>query len=278
MINFYKSQFLLLVVSWLAIVLFIVFGGVVLSSAFKLFMIFIAWIPGLLAIFYAKKEGITLPILKSSGKVLFVLALGVCTIALAFLFSLPFCMIRPVSSMKTLFPFIQYSLNASNTLSTLLFSSQVLMMLAVSFVYYSIIAVGQELMFRGYAWEKLKTLGFWRASWLIGLIFGVWVTPIVLIGMEYSAPDLMCVVVRISICVLVSPIMIYMRVISKGLLVPILYFGTIRSLSNLFPLLFQNADYLYLSMQGFVGIFSLLFINLILFLKTRKTPFLEYEL
>ena len=98
------------------------------------------------------------------------------------------------------------------------------MMLAVSFVYYSIISVGQELMFRGYAWEKLKTLGFWRASWLIGLIFGVWITPIVLIGMDYSAPDLMSAVVRIFICVLVSPIMIYLRAISKGLLVPILLF------------------------------------------------------
>ncbi len=268
----------MLVVSWLAIVLFIVFGGVVLSSAFKLFIVFLAWIPGLFAVFYAKNEGITLPIFKSSGKVLFALVLGFCTIALAFLFSLPFCLVRPLSSMKTLFPFVQYSLNASNAISSLLFSSQILMMLVVSFVYYSLVGFGHELMFRGYAWEKLKFLGFWKASWLIGLIVGVWLTPITLVGMEYSAPDLMCFVVRMFICVLVSPIMVYLRVTSKGLLVPVFYFGILRSLSNLFPLLFHNADYIYLSMQGVVGIFSLLFINLILFLKTRKTPLLEYEL
>lgn len=249
-----------------------------LSGAFKFFMVFFTWIPGILAIYYMKKEKMALPVLKSSGKILFVIYLAISTVVLAFLFSMPFCLIRSVASMKALFPFFQYSYGAESGFSSILLASQILLMLVMSLAYYVFASMGHELMFRGYAWEKLKFLGFWKASWLIGLIFSVWFVPMFLIGVEYPGTHLKSVVIQILICVLVSPIMVYLRVVSKGLLVPVLYIGIVKSLSNLFPFLFQSADYFYINLQGFAAIFSLLLINLILFLKTRKTPFLEYEL
>ena len=44
---------------------------------------------------------------------------------------------------------------------------------------------GEELGWRGFLQSEWKALGFWKSSWLIGLIWGVWHAPIVLQGYNY---------------------------------------------------------------------------------------------
>ncbi len=276
--NFLKSQFLTVLLSWMTTVTFISFGGAALSHSFKPFVFLYMWIPGLLALFFTKKEKISIPVFKRrENKLFFVISIAILTFVLSTFFSLPFCHIRSIESLRLLLPAFLQRLSIVNTFVSFtllwIFSG-----IVISIFFYMLGILGQELMFRGYAWEKLKHLGFWKASWVIGLVWGIWMAPLMWIGMEYPGSHTFAIGMKIIYSILLCPILIYLRIISKTILASAFFYGLLLHLSNLFPFLFQTTKHFHLGMQGLTGLSALLCINLILFLKTRKTPLLEYEL
>ena len=276
--NFYKSQLLLILLSWFITVAFIALGGAVLTTTFKFFLGIFMWIPGLLALFFSKKDGVSVPILRGGvSKLPFVVALALLTVTLATLFSLPFCQVRSIHALRMQLPLFLKNLSALNTYLSFIFLWLV-SGIVLSLFLYMVGLLGQELMFRGYAWEKLKGLGFWKASWILGLMTGVWMAPLMFIGMEYPGSHVLAISLKVVYSILLSPILVYIRIMTRGIVASAFFFGLVHHLSNLFPFLFESRQHFYLGMQGLTGLFSLVFVNLILFLKIRKTPLLEYEL
>lgn len=278
MSNFFKSQFLMLAFAWISVFIFISLGGTILATGYKLFIFFYFWIPGLVALYYAKKENLKLPLWKRGGnKIGFSILLAIICVSIAAFFTFPFCEMRSSERLMLLLPRFLHSLSEP----VMLLSFVVLWIMAgivLTCILYLVGIFGQEIMFRGYAWAKLKQLGFWKASWLIGLFWGLWIFPMILIGMEYFESQFVGALIRVLYSVLLSPLLVYLRIISKGLLAPSIFFGVLHHVSSIFPYLFHDVDQFYLGMQGFTGLVALGLINLILFLKTRKTPLMEYEL
>lgn len=46
--------------------------------------------------------------------------------------------------------------------------------------------LGEELGWRGFQFEETKLLGFWRSSLLIGVLWGLWHAPVIMMGYNYS--------------------------------------------------------------------------------------------
>lgn len=50
-----------------------------------------------------------------------------------------------------------------------------------------LVALGEELGWRGFLWQQLQPLGFTKANVILGVIWGLWHAPIILLG--YNFPD-----------------------------------------------------------------------------------------
>ena len=256
---------------------FIVTGGETYSK--YLFVLIGAYVftPALVAIYFAKKEKIKLPIFNTKYiKLLYAFLLALAVVVLTAFFDLPFCKLRSPESFTKLMPtFIQnFSLVNQYILFLLLWITLGIVVSSIQFLGF----LGLELMFSGYAWEKLKYLGFWKASWLIALYMGLWTSPLILVGIGYPGSPALGIPCSFIYCFLIVPIKIYLRIQSKVILTSALFFMLLTHFSNSFVYFFEMKNYLLSGVQGLTGFIALLFINLIIFLKTRKTPLLEYEL
>ena len=49
----------------------------------------------------------------------------------------------------------------------------------------AIVALGEELGWRGLLMHELKSLGFWRSSFAIGFFWGLWHLPMIVNGYNY---------------------------------------------------------------------------------------------
>ncbi|NHI16010.1 type II CAAX prenyl endopeptidase Rce1 family protein [Microbacterium excoecariae] len=68
----------------------------------------------------------------------------------------------------------------------------------VAIVQATVLAFGEELGWRGYLTTALAPLGFWPSAAIIGVVWGLWHAPVILLGYNFARPDagglaLMCV-------------------------------------------------------------------------------------
>jgi len=75
----------------------------------------------------------------------------------------------------------------------------------------AIVAFGEEYAWRGFLFDKFKRYGFWKASWLIGLIWGIWHIPVISEGWNYPQHPLIGMVFMIVFCLLISPLLVFIR-------------------------------------------------------------------
>ncbi|MBT5659349.1 MAG: CPBP family intramembrane metalloprotease, partial [Rhodospirillaceae bacterium] len=61
----------------------------------------------------------------------------------------------------------------------------VLIALGAGIIPNALAAAGEELGWRGYLWSEMRDKGFWRASMTIGIVWGFWHAPIILMGYNY---------------------------------------------------------------------------------------------
>ena len=72
----------------------------------------------------------------------------------------------------------------------------------------AILAFGEELGWRGFLLKELSAMGFWKSSALIGLIWGLWHTPLILMGHNYPQHPQIGVAMMTGWTMLLSPLLI----------------------------------------------------------------------
>ena len=90
----------------------------------------------------------------------------------------------------------------------------VLFTIGIGMTLNALIAFGEEFGWRGYLLWELAPLGFWKASVLIGALWGVWHTPLVLAGLNYPSFPIVGILLFPVICILFSPVFTY--IVIKG--------------------------------------------------------------
>jgi len=135
----------------------------------QLLSVVYSWTPAAVAAYFARREGVRFPVLGVPNRyLLLALFLPPLLMLLATLLALPLGEWQGLGALKEAFP----KLKGMPDWAFLLFYLFAGLLLAMSVgLFY---ALGGEVFWRGYLWEKLRKEGFWPASLKIGALFGAW--------------------------------------------------------------------------------------------------------
>ena len=123
---------------------------------------------------------------------------------------------------------------------------------------------GEELGWRGLLLRELGRMGFWRASALIGLIWGIWHAPLILQGHNYPQHPVEGVFMMIIFCLLLSPIFSYIRIKSGSVIAAAILYGTLNATGGL-SIMIVNGNDLVTGVTGASGFIILSILNLLIF-------------
>ena len=125
----------------------------------------------------------------------------------------------------------------------------------------AIAGFGEELGWRGLLQRELGQLGFWKSSALIGLIWGVWHTPLILQGHNYPQHPVAGVFMMIAWCLLLSPIFSFIRLKAKSVIAAAILHGTLNATYGISIMVIRGGDDLTVGLTGLAGFIVLMVVN-----------------
>lgn len=94
-------------------------------------------------------------------------------------------------------------------------------------------AFGEEFGWRGYLLWELAPWGFWKTSFAIGVVWGLWHAPVIVAGYNYPTFPFIGVLIMIIACVAFSPIYTYLVVRSHSVLAAALFHGIFNAAAGI---------------------------------------------
>lgn len=120
---------------------------------------------------------------------------------------------------------------------------------------------GEELGWRGFLQKELGFLGFWKSSAVIGVIWGVWHAPVVLLGHNYPQHRLLGVVMMTLLTLLLAPIFSYIRLKANSVIAAAIIHGTLNGTAGLSVVLVKGGNDLTVGVVGLAGFIVLACVN-----------------
>ena len=121
----------------------------------------------------------------------------------------------------------------------------------------AVAAFGEELGWRGWLLKETAHMGFWRSSWFIGLVWGLWHGPIILQGYNYPDHPVAGVVMMTLFTLLLSPILSYVRLRSGSVIVPSIAHGTLNAAATAPTMVIGGGSDLTTGFMGTAGLMVL---------------------
>lgn len=118
----------------------------------------------------------------------------------------------------------------------------------------AVVALGEELGWRGLLLDELAPLGFWRVSALTGVAWGLWHAPVVAGG--YNFPDaspLVAVLTMTVATVALSPVYTYVAVRGASVFPAAVLHGTFNAVAGFGVLYLTGASFVWISPVGLAG-------------------------
>ena len=135
----------------------------------------------------------------------------------------------------------------------------------------ALFAFGEEVGWRGYLLKQFEGKNFLTTAIVIGIIWGLWHAPLILLGHNYPQHPQWGVLMMVVVCIPMSFIIQYFRVKSGSVIVAAIMHGTVNAVAG--------TVYLFIDMNnwndlidggcGVVGICALLVVALAIFLFDR---------
>jgi uncharacterized protein len=115
---------------------------------------------------------------------------------------------------------------------------------------------GEEFGWRGLMLKETQKLGFLKSNIFIGIIWGLWHAPIIMMGHNYPKHLYFGVLMMCFMTTALAPIFAYIRLKTKSILGPCMLHGMINATAALFSLYIANANELYSSIAGWAGVIA----------------------
>ena len=135
----------------------------------------------------------------------------------------------------------------------------------------ALFAFGEEVGWRGYLLRQFKGKSFLGTAAIIGIIWGLWHAPLILLGHNYPQHPQWGVLMMVVLCIPMSFIIQYFRVKSGSVIVAAIMHGTCNAVAGL-TMLFVSLDKyndLLDGACGLAGILAMLVVALCIFLFDR---------
>jgi membrane protease YdiL (CAAX protease family) len=118
---------------------------------------------------------------------------------------------------------------------------------------FALAALGEELGWRGLLLTELAPLGFWKLSLVTGLLWGVWHTPLIILGLQFPDDPLIGVFLMTTATVALSPLYTYLSVRAQSVLAATFFHGSFF-LGVFTSVYLADGNELVISPFGVVGI------------------------
>jgi len=128
---------------------------------------------------------------------------------------------------------------------------------------------GEELGWRGFLQNEFAYMGFWRSSVTIGVIWGIWHTPLILQGHNYPQHPVIGVFMMTILCVLLASIFSYVRLKAKSVIAAAIIHGSFNATYGLAIVVVKGGNDLIVGVTGSAGFIVLMFVNIGFFLYDR---------
>lgn len=134
----------------------------------------------------------------------------------------------------------------------------------------ALFAFGEESAWRGFLHRLLKGKGFWKECLIIGVIWGIWHAPLILMGHNYPSHPVAGVFMMVAFCVLVTPLMVFIRERSGSVTMAAIAHGTINALGGLPIVYLIGYKELLSGITGLAGFIVLALADIVILLINNK--------
>lgn len=118
----------------------------------------------------------------------------------------------------------------------------------------AVAAFGEELGWRGLLQRELAPAGFWGSSAAIGLVWGVWHLPLILMGHNYPEHRVPGALLWTVNCVFLGIVISYVRARARSVIAAAVMHGTYNATAGLAIMLIIGGNDLLTGVQGISGV------------------------
>ena len=129
---------------------------------------------------------------------------------------------------------------------------------------------GEEFGWRGLLLRETRKLGFLKANVFIGIIWGLWHLPIVLMGLNYPNHPYFGIIMMCFFTTGLAPIFAYVRLKTKSILGACMLHGMINAIPSLFGLYIANGNELYSSIAGWAGVIACIILTTCIYIFDKQ--------
>jgi len=134
----------------------------------------------------------------------------------------------------------------------------------------AIAGFGEELGWRGFLLKSFKEMNFLKASISIGVIWGIWHSPLILMGHNYPQHPEIGVLMMTVWCILLTPLFLYFTVKAKSVIAAAIMHGTLNATAGIAIMVIDGGNDLTVGMTGLAGFISLVVVLFVLFIYDNK--------
>lgn len=120
---------------------------------------------------------------------------------------------------------------------------------------------GEEAGWRGLLQDNLKFLGFWRSSFFIGLIWGIWHVPLILNGHNYPLHPREGAFFMVYFTLLFAPLFAYVRAKAKSVVAAAIMHGSLNGTAGISFMVLKGGSDLTVGLTGAAGLIVLALAN-----------------
>ena len=121
----------------------------------------------------------------------------------------------------------------------------------------ALFAFGEEYGWRNYLVNALREKKFWSAALFIGVVWGIWHFPLILMGHNYPNEPYCGVLLMVVFCVLAGVIELYFVLKTKSMIVAAVIHGTINALAGMTIYFTLGGNDFLNGMTGFAGFITM---------------------
>lgn len=125
---------------------------------------------------------------------------------------------------------------------------------------------GEELGWRAFLLKRFNNKSFLKAALVIGLVWGLWHSPIILMGHNYPSYPFIGVLMMTLWCILLSPLFLYIAIKAKSVIAASIMHGTLNATGGLSILVLKGGNELLIGLTGLAGFIALIIITLAFFI------------
>lgn len=133
-------------------------------------------------------------------------------------------------------------------------------------------AMGEELGWRGLLLKEWRAQGFWPVALLVGLIWGIWHAPLILLGHNYPENPQIGVAMMTLWCIGISPLIQWVRLKARSVAAAALFHGMINATAGLSTVLLTGAGELVGGLLGVAGLIVLALADVALYFWLKAHP------